>query len=193
VRDITTSGEAPYLRLRATWRTRPACPEGRTAGPIHATALDESRAAHKETSPQAAHGTKTNSAAAPRFAVAAARSKKRSFFVDKHGLLNWLKPATSILFRVFQVGVRPPSSVDRRSEPQCNAGVNLNLPPAKVSEESGIKAESSSSHKYETFKPRFSLSVDRREVVFHRAVFEHLGFPPAKKIWWAISHGGCFP
>jgi hypothetical protein len=108
---------------------------------------------------------------------------KRSVFVEKHVLLNWLKPATSILFRVFQVGGRPLSSVDRRSKPRCNAGVNLNLAPAKVSEESGIKAESSSSHKFETFKGRFGLSVDRRAAVFHRAFFEHFGFPPAKKIW----------
>jgi hypothetical protein len=133
------------------------------------------------------HGTKTNSAAAPRFAVAAARSKKRSVFVEKHVLLNWLKPGTSILFRVFQVGVRPPSSVDRRSEPQCHAGVNLNLPPAKVSEESGIKAESSSSHKFETFKPRFSLSVDRREVVFHRACSNTSDFLPEKNMVGDIS------
>jgi hypothetical protein len=63
--------------------------------------------------------------------------------VEKHVLLNWLKPAISILFRVFQVEVRPRSSVDRQSEPQCNAGVHLNLPPAKVSEEYGIKAKSS--------------------------------------------------
>ena len=51
-------------------------PGGSNGRPNTRHSLDESRAAHKETSPRAAHGTKTSSAAAPRFAVAAARSKK---------------------------------------------------------------------------------------------------------------------
>jgi hypothetical protein len=181
VRDLTTSSEAPIFKAPSNMPNKTCVPRGSNGRPNTRHSRDESRAAHKETSPQAAHGPKPVAPQPPDSRLRQPE-QKRSVFVEKHVWLNWLKPATSILFWVFQVGVRPLSSVDRRSEPRCNAGVNLNLPPAKVSEESGIQAESSSSHKFETFK-RFSLSVNRRAAVFHRAFFEDFGFPPAKKIW----------
>jgi hypothetical protein len=77
VRDITTSSEAPIFKAPSNMPNKACVPRGSNGRRNTRHSLDESRAAHKETSPQVAHGSKTSSAAAARFAVAAARSKKK--------------------------------------------------------------------------------------------------------------------
>ena len=103
MRDLTTSSEAPYLRLRATCRTRPACPEGPTAGPIHATASTNREPPTKRPVPGPRTEPKPVAPLLPDSRLRQPGAKKKCF-VEKHVLLNWLKPATSILFRCSRLG-----------------------------------------------------------------------------------------
>jgi hypothetical protein len=103
VRDLTTSSEAPIFKAPSNMPNKACVPRGSNGRPNTRHSRDESRAAHKETSPQAAHGPKPVAPQPPDSRLRQPE-QKRSVFVEKHVWLNWLKPATSILSGCSRLG-----------------------------------------------------------------------------------------
>ena len=211
------AGKHQYLKLPATCPIRLACPADRPAGPAPATTWTNPgppTATPAPRPPSKSPATQTDAnvrkpapdlprktgprreprpaaSQSARIAVAAARNKKGVSLLNSMVLSDRPEDTTtSILFRSPSLRTGRCSSVYRRHRlADFRRQSHFARPPPVGDEWKKGLEQSRSPQGRDVPRVRCGLSVDRRELVSHRAFFEHFGFPRGRKIWWPMRVG----